>query len=164
MKNLRNQRGSITLFVLVSCMFFIASVTCVQIYIQSKQTAVDREYRQIKSNYEGDTLSETNLREQYTKLSNLKNADITITKVAKSGNNLMVEFKLSSTDIDVKTIKYGWGTGTTVDTVSNWNFIENSGAKGNMIALNREAESDESYNLFVVVNDKVLYSKIDAPT
>lgn len=162
MINLRDQRGSITLFVLISCMFFVASVACVQIYMQSKQVAVNREYKQIKSNYEGDTLNVENLREQYTKLSNLKNADITIIKATRSGDKLMVEFKLSSTDIDVKTIKYGWGTGTTVDTVSNWSFIENSGVNGNMIALNKEAKASESYNLFVVVNDKILYSKIDS--
>lgn len=160
MVNLRNQRGSITLFVLVSCMFFIASIICVQMFTQSKQTAVDREYRQIKSNYEGDTLSKTNLNEQYTQLSNLKNVDIDIIETTKSENNLMVKFKLSSTDIDVETIKYGWGTGTTVDTVSNWSFIEISGAKENMFAFNREAGDFESYNLFVVVNDIVLYCEI----
>ena len=43
MSNLKNEKGSITLFVLVSCLFFIASVTCVGMYMQSKQTAVDRE-------------------------------------------------------------------------------------------------------------------------
>ena len=57
MINLRNQKGSITLFVLISCLFFVASVACVQMYMQSKKIAVDREYRAIKSNYEGNTLA-----------------------------------------------------------------------------------------------------------
>ena len=52
MFNLRNQKGSITLFVLTSCLFFIASITGIFIYTQSKQIAVEREYRQIKSIYE----------------------------------------------------------------------------------------------------------------
>ena len=52
MRNLKNENGSITLFVLVSCLFFVASVACVGMYMQSKQTAVDREYRQIRANYE----------------------------------------------------------------------------------------------------------------
>ena len=56
MINLRNEKGSITLFVLISCLFFVASVACVQMYMQSKKIAVDREYRAIKSNYEGNTL------------------------------------------------------------------------------------------------------------
>lgn len=62
MINLRNQKGSITLFVLISCLFFVASVACVQMYMQSKKIAVDREYRAIKSNYEGNTLEEENLK------------------------------------------------------------------------------------------------------
>ena len=52
MWNLKNEQGSITLFALVSCLFFVASVACVGMYMQSKQTAVDREYRQIRANYE----------------------------------------------------------------------------------------------------------------
>ena len=43
MINLRNEKGSITLFVLISCLFFVASVACVQMYMQSKKIAVDRE-------------------------------------------------------------------------------------------------------------------------
>lgn len=54
MLNLKNQKGSITYFVLISCLFFITSVTGVFMYMQSKQIAVDREYRQIKSFYEGN--------------------------------------------------------------------------------------------------------------
>ena len=41
MINLRNEKGSITLFVLISCLFFVASVACVQMYMQSKKIAVD---------------------------------------------------------------------------------------------------------------------------
>ena len=52
--NLKSQKGSITLFVLVSCLFFLASVACVNMYMHSKQIAVDREYRQVKANYEKD--------------------------------------------------------------------------------------------------------------
>ena len=54
MINFRNEKGSITVFVLASCLFFIAAVSCTQIYMQSKQTAIEREYRQIKVNYESD--------------------------------------------------------------------------------------------------------------
>ena len=55
MINLKNEKGSITVFVLASCLFFIGAVACTQIYMQSKQTALEREYRQIKSNYETDS-------------------------------------------------------------------------------------------------------------
>ena len=70
MLNLRNQRGSITFFILSSCLFFIASVTGVFMYMQSKQIAVDREYRQIKQVYEESlnevdpTYEKTNINEE----------------------------------------------------------------------------------------------------
>ena len=73
MINLRNQKGSITLFVLISCLFFVASVACVQMYMQSKKIAVDREYRAIKSNYEGNTLEEENLKNDYIEVEKLNN-------------------------------------------------------------------------------------------
>ena len=166
MINLRNQKGSITLFVLISCMFFIASVTCVQIYMQSKQTAVDREYRQIKSNYEGNLLSETNLKDQYTKLSNLKNASITILKITKTSTSLTVEFTLSPTDLDIKTIKYGWGTGENVDTVTKWTYLEKESAKENMIAKTdiEVATEPTIYHLFIMLNDKTVYTPIQSTT
>ena len=61
MLNLKNNRGSITVFVLVSCLLFIGCVVCVRMYIQSKEIATDREYRQIKVNYETDTNSLDNI-------------------------------------------------------------------------------------------------------
>ena len=42
MVNIKNEKGSITLFVVVSCMFFVASVVCVQMYMQSKKIDVYR--------------------------------------------------------------------------------------------------------------------------
>ncbi len=165
MLNLRNQRGSITLFVLVSCMFFVAAVASVQIYMQSKKTAVDREYRQIKSNYEGDIFNDENvLKEEYGKLSKINNVSMNVVKISHKMNDLRVEFNFNDTNLDVKTIKYGWGTGTTVDTVTNWSFIEKTGANGNMIALDQDAKTSGIYNLFVEVNGKVIYSKINTTT
>ena len=54
MLNLKSQKGSITVLALSSCLFFLASVTTVYMYMQSKQVAVEREYRQIKSIYENN--------------------------------------------------------------------------------------------------------------
>lgn len=57
MQFFKSQKGSVTVFVLVSCLLFIGCVVCVNIYIQSKQVAIDREYMQIRQNYETDTNS-----------------------------------------------------------------------------------------------------------
>ena len=105
MIDLKNEKGSITLFVLVSCVFFIASVACVQMYMQSKRVAVDREYRQIKSNYEGFFIDDESLRERYIQLAQLRNIDITVENTTKSGNKLIVELILNTTSSEIKTIK-----------------------------------------------------------
>lgn len=161
MINLKNEKGSITLFVLVSCMFFIASIVCVQAYMNSKQVSVDREYRQVKSNYEGDTLSEENLKETYNKISNLKNGAINIVKSTVTNGKLYVEFNLNSSDININSIKYGWGTSENVETVSTWNYIEKTDTQENMVAINNETNEAGQYNLFVMVNKQVIYSKIE---
>ena len=160
MINLRNEKGSITLFVLISCLFLVASVACVQMYMQSKKTAVYREYRQIKSNYEGNTLDENNLKEDYIQVEKLNNTNINITNYTISDNILSVEFNISNTDLDIKTIKYGWGNSESVNTVERWTFIEDGSVGTTMTALNNKAETTGDYHLFIVVNNKVIYSKI----
>lgn len=160
MINLRNEKGSITLFVLISCMFLIASVACVQMYIQSKKIAVDREYRQIKSNYEGNSFNEDNLKASYEKISKLNNVDMNIVNTVYENNILSVEFKINDTDVNIESIKYGWGSNESVDTVNKWTFIENVNSNENMLALNNNAINSGEYHLFVVINKKVIYSKI----
>ena len=161
MINFRNEKGSITLFVLVSCMFFIASVACVQMYMQSKRVAVDREYRQIKFNYEGNTLDENNLKNDYTEVENLNNVNVNITKSTISNNVLSVEFTINNiNNVNIKSIKYGWGTSDSVKTVERWNFIENANTETNLIAINSNAKTKGDYYLFIVINNKILSSKI----
>lgn len=151
MINLRSEKGSITLFVLVSCMFFIASVACVQIYMQSKQTAVDREFRQIKDNYEGNSLDENNLKESYEKILKQKNIEINIINTSIKDESIIVEFNVN--DVDINLIKYGWTKEDTIDKVSKWTYIEKSSSKDNMLAIYDEEEPSGDYYLFIVIND-----------
>lgn len=161
--NLRSNKGSITLFVLTSCLFFIASVTCMQIYIQSKQTAVDKEYRQIKSNYEKSLLDESNLQQVYEELAQPK--DIKIANIETppvENNNLIVKFNIEGIgNIDIKNIKYGWGTSQDdISTVSKWTYLEKESIKNKIIAINNNASSVGNYYLFVAINDEQIYKNI----
>lgn len=151
MINLRSEKGSITLFVLVSCMFFIASVACVQIYMQSKQTAVDREFRQIKDNYEGNSLDENNLKESYEKILKQKNIEINIINTSIKDESIIVEFNVN--DVDINLIKYGWSKEDAIDKVSKWTYIEKSSSKDNMLAIYDEEAPSGDYYLFIVIND-----------
>lgn len=169
MLNLKNEKGSITLFVLVSCMFFIASVTCVQIYMQSKKVAVDREYRQIKSNYEANT-DNNSMNDAYNQLLQLKNLNIKLEKYNynQENNQLLVEFSLQKnttnvTNLNVKTIKYGWSISKPDDTVSDasdltnikWSYIERESANDKMIAINNDVSTPGDYYLIVVVDNNL---------
>lgn len=160
MLNLKNEKGSITLFVLVSCMFFIASVACVQMYMQSKQVAVDREYRQIKSNYEANSVDDASMKEAYEQLAQVKNLSINIEKTTEADSKLYVEFTLNTTNLNAKTIKYGWGTSTSIDTVSDWIYVENESVNNKMLAVNENVSTSGDYHLFVVVDGKEAYTEI----
>lgn len=160
MVNLRSEKGSITLFVLVSCMFYIASVTCVQMYMQTKRVAVDREYRQVKANYELNTLDEENLKESYYKLANLENAEINVLEKEKTNNKITVKFNLNTDNLDIKTIKYGWGLSEDINTVPSWTYLEKNSINNQITVINENAEEETEYYLFVVVNNKQICTRI----
>lgn len=54
MKNLKNEKGAITLFILASLLFFILAITSVAINLNHKQAGVEENYQKIKSSYEKD--------------------------------------------------------------------------------------------------------------
>ena len=56
MKNFRSNKGTITLFVLLSCLFFLVLVTSTTIYVKNKSIAQDSQYQQIKEKYAKRTI------------------------------------------------------------------------------------------------------------
>ncbi len=50
----KNEKGSITLFVLISCLFFLAIVASVSVFLINTGSSIDSQYEQIKSGYEKD--------------------------------------------------------------------------------------------------------------
>lgn len=162
MINLRNERGSITLVVLVSCMFLIASVACTQVYIESKKTAVDREYRQTKSNYEKDSFDENVLKSNYEQLSKTNNVTINVLRQSILNGTLILEFNVNDENLNVKTVKYGWGTSDSIETVAKWSYIEgNTNNNSSMVVLKDNAGTEETYNLFIVINNKEIYLEVN---
>lgn len=51
-KIFKKENGSITLFVLLSCLFFLVVVTSVSVSLKNNSSSIDAEYTQIKENYE----------------------------------------------------------------------------------------------------------------
>ena len=54
MKNLRNCKGAITLYILVCVIFFIIAIVNVQTSLKNKEARVESEYQKIKAIYEKD--------------------------------------------------------------------------------------------------------------
>lgn len=163
--NLKSQKGSITLFVLVSCLFFLASVACVNMYMQSKQVAVDREYRQIKATYEKDI---NNMDSIYTELSNKNNLTVNfgIPEFDKTQNKVFVNVFINLEYLNINTLKYGWDydndlSNLSSERISNWTYVEHQNGENEFIAsteLKKDGNDKDIAYYYLCVNiDKKEY-------
>lgn len=57
-KILRNRKGSISLFVLLSALFFLVIVTAVAVSLKNKEASVDSQIQKVKASYEKDVGNE----------------------------------------------------------------------------------------------------------
>lgn len=163
MINLKSEKGSITVFVLASCMFFIAAVTCMQMYMQSKQIAVDREYRQIKANYEKDI---ENINDIYNQLSQTENLPVyfSIPTINETEKNISISVSLTSEDVNIDTIKYGWIKSTEEITpsssdISDWVYVEDTNSPNRITANKKYTDDMDYYYLCVMINNKEFWPK-----
>lgn len=169
MIKLKNERGSVTLFVLASCMFFIASVVCVNMYIQSKQISVDREYKQIKSNYEKDLNMIDTI---YDDLANIENAKTSVTfsnpLLNKTLKQISLDITLDTSDIKdnkkavLKTLKYGWIYSASAisdfsdksETITDWTFVQNNFKTNLVKASTSYTQNSGYYYLCFMIDNK----------
>ena len=155
----KSKRGSITLFVLVSCLFFIASVACVNMYIQSKQSAIDREYRQIKATYEKDI---NNMDSIYAELSSQNNlsVDFGMPEINQTSKKISVKIYINLEYLNIKTLKYGWYYDTnyinnpSISSITNWTYVENQNGENEFVATYNYIENDGFYYLSVMVDNQ----------
>lgn len=166
MINLKSEKGSITVLVLASCMFFIAAVTCMQMYMQSKQIAVDREYRQIKANYEKDI---ENINDIYNGLQKIQNADVKFTNVNlnRYTKKITTKILLNTEDMDISTLKYGWIYSEdelesySQNDITEWTYVENANGSNEIQVNKSNIEDTGYYYLCFMVNDKEKWMKIN---
>ena len=161
MINFENQKGSITLTVLISCMFFLASVVCVQMYAQSKQNAVNNEYKQIKANYEVDVKNADTIYSELLAMQSMVTFDLP----EFDSVNTLVKVPCSiDTSIDrIKSLKYGWIysdstlVDPSVDDVNDWNFTE---INEEIVAIHKYSYSSGYYYLCVMVNNIPFWKEV----
>lgn len=169
MINIKEQRGSVTLFVVISCLFFIATVVCIQMNMNSKQISADREYRQIKSNYEKDInnadeiysnlLLENNLEVQF--------ADIECNNINENNINISAKIIFNIANIDVRELKYGWINSQNIiqnfnsDSIENWTYVENANGFNQIIATLDNVPNQGYYYLVLRLNNKEFWTPIN---
>ena len=163
---LTNERGSITLMVLVSCMFFLASVVCMRIYMQNKQVSVDREYKQVKASYNN---SFQNIDEKYNKL--LENEKLLVdfedVEIDRATKRIIVKTSFKIENMDVKTLKYGWLYSANLiqnpskGSISNWTFVESNIGENSIKSKLTYTENSGYYYLCFVINGQEYW--IDEP-
>ena len=172
--NLKSQKGSITLFVLVSCLFFLASVACINMYMQSKQVAVDREYRQIKANYEKDV---NNMDSIYTELSSKNNisVDFEYPDIDKTEQKISVGIFTNLDYLNIKTLKYRWYYSSVEkdineqedindilsNAVTNWTYVEHHNGENEFIATCNYTEDTGFYYLCVMIDNTTFWNDIE---
>ena len=61
MKNLKSEKGAITLFVLLACLFFVISLLGVYNYVQNRNQSSNSDYVRVKENYEKDIGNENQI-------------------------------------------------------------------------------------------------------
>ena len=66
-KNRKNERGTITLFVLLACLFFVFILTGVYVYNLNKMQTQEQNIKQIQENYARDI---TRIDEIYQEMTN----------------------------------------------------------------------------------------------
>ena len=57
-KILKNEKGSISLFILLAALFFLVVVTGVGVSLKNKEAEIDAQFEKIKQNYEKDVGNE----------------------------------------------------------------------------------------------------------
>ncbi len=166
--NLKSQKGSITLFVLVSCLFFLASVACVNMYMQSKQSSVDREYRQVKANYEKDI---DNMETIFSDLSIRNNLSVVYLTdsivVDKLNKKISIRVFTNLEYISIDTLKYGWFYNAeeaenlldndTLGDITNWTYIQHENGENEFIASINYTQSSGYYYLCTMINNKAFW-------
>ena len=144
MFNFKSEKGSITLFVLASCIFFIASVTCVQMYLNNKERAINQEYKQVKSNYEKNIGKEGEIYENLAS----RSLEVTFSEKTKNDSKIVQEFEIKNINNDINSIKYGW-TKDKLTLPDSWIYVEKDETK---VQASKDLTSGDNNTYFLCVS------------
>lgn len=116
MINFRNQKGSITIFVIASCLLFVTTVMGIATYVQNKVNNEEEEYRKIKATYEQDVGKESEFYSNIVANTNINSSDTSVNFAQKevyiipTGSTTVLisqKFDVVETE-EISTIEYAW--------------------------------------------------------
>ncbi len=156
-KKFRDERGSITLFILASCMVFLVSIVGVFSYIKNKEVTMDEQYIQIKKRYEVDLNNKDNLYK--IEASNVKTSNISIEFESQEGyfiptgsSNVQISqrFNLENgTQYGIKSISYAWSDN--IETTPNsWKYLSSIYTE---YTVNLDDATENNYYLWIKIVD-----------
>lgn len=160
--NLKNDKGSITVFIIASCLLFIITAIGIATYVQNKVNNSEGQYKQIKSIYEKDIGNEKviyeSLKGKKTTSNNFSvnfdNKNIYVLPTGQSEVTISQRFSIeTSKNQNIKSIKYIWLDEKTNDinaVTDNWNTIDSN---EKIINIKRENVKEGTYYLYIKINN-----------
>jgi len=126
-KILKNKKGSISLFVLLSSLFFLVVVTSVGISFKNKEASIDSQFEKIKSSYEKDVGNEEQIyNEESRKYTVTFNANLfDAPAIIEDANGLNVSFDKSTSVLTINGTSSSTSTKTRLFIQENHSFVKN---------------------------------------
>lgn len=159
-KNLKSEKGSITIFALASCLFFLVSIVGAEVYTRNKQIALEENYKQIKQSYEKDVGNELDI---YNSLKDIeKSGEIRISFEPQEGYiiptdstavTISQKFTIDNgTNKKIQSISYGWSNESGVEPDS-WTELPVDSLS--QIVKKKDVDEGEYYLCIKVVDEKL---------
>ena len=137
--NLKNNRGSITVFIIASCLLFIITAIGIATYVQNKVNNSEGQYKQIKSIYEKEIGNEKAIYENSKGMKknisnnfsvNFDNKDVYVLPTGQSEVTISQRFSVETNKSqNINSIKYIWLDEKSDDisaVTDNWNTIDSN--------------------------------------
>lgn len=150
---LKSQKGSITLFILVSLLLFIAMVVSVYTFMKGKSGSINNELKQIKSKYE---ISDNDLTNLYNSTINF----MPTINLTRNQNKVNGRITLNTSNLNIKVLKYGWVKSDrelaknelSTENIMDWTFLENQEGNFNIDIIKEDVQVGYYYICLIVNN------------
>lgn len=167
--NLKNNRGSITIFIIVSCLLFIITAVGIATYIQNKVNNSEAQYKQIKEIYEKDigneefiynNLENKDIRTKNDTFVKFDKKDIYVLPTGKDTVTISQRVYIENNKKEIENIEYIWLNQKPIDITSiteGWNALD---SKETIFNIKNENIEEGNYYLYIKINEnEYFYSK-----